>query len=271
MTFPKVSVIVTTKNEAAHIGLCLRSIQKQTYSPIETIVIDNRSDDGTKQIARKYTSHVFNAGPERSAQRNFGSTIAKGKYLAFLDADMILTPWVIAQCVAVCNGHTLGAIIPEKSIGVGFWAKCKALERTYYEHVDWIESARFFRTDIFRQLGGYDESLTGPEDFEFPQRLKKHFGSDVIGRIHSYILHDEGHLSLAKLVQKKYYYGREMRRYSKLPESAPYFSKQSNLIGRFVLFARHPGRLMRDPITAIGMIFMKTAEMCALALGGIRG
>ena len=70
---PLVSVIVTTKNEEKNIANCLKSIKNQTYKNIEIIVVDNNSDDRTKEIAGKYTDKVFNHGPERSALRNLGA------------------------------------------------------------------------------------------------------------------------------------------------------------------------------------------------------
>jgi len=59
----------------------LKSIKKQSYSPIETIIVDNSSIDKTVEIAKKYTKYVFTKGPERSSQRNYGAKKAKGKYL----------------------------------------------------------------------------------------------------------------------------------------------------------------------------------------------
>ena len=56
----KVSVIVTTKNEAKNIGRCLQSIQNQTYKAIEIIVVDNFSKDETKRIAKKFTKNSQN-------------------------------------------------------------------------------------------------------------------------------------------------------------------------------------------------------------------
>lgn len=88
-----VSVIITTKNEEEHIGNCLESIRKQDYlqEKIEIIVVDNNSTDRTKEIARTFTDKIFNYGPERSAQRNFGVRESKGKYILYLDADMVLS------------------------------------------------------------------------------------------------------------------------------------------------------------------------------------
>ena len=104
-SLPLVSIIITTKNEEKNIGRCLKSIKKQACPNIEIIVVDNNSIDKTKQITKKYTKNVFNKGPERSAQRNFGAQKAKGKYLLFLDADMTLSPQLIKKAV-----HKLGSI-----------------------------------------------------------------------------------------------------------------------------------------------------------------
>jgi len=69
-----VSVIITTRNEEKNIENCLQSIWMQTYphDKIEIIVVDNNSTDRTKEIVARYTEKVYNFGPERSAQRNFG-------------------------------------------------------------------------------------------------------------------------------------------------------------------------------------------------------
>ena len=91
-SYQRVSVIVTTKNEEDVIGTLLKSIKKQTYPSIETLIVDNHSSDNTIKIAKKYKVECFTFGPERSAQRNFGAKKSRGKYLLFLDADMELNP-----------------------------------------------------------------------------------------------------------------------------------------------------------------------------------
>jgi glycosyltransferase involved in cell wall biosynthesis len=270
-----VSIIITTKNEANHVDACLESIKAQSYKNIEILVVDNHSSDRTKDIARQFTSLVYDGGSERSAQRNIGAKKAKGEYVLFLDADMILTPTVTEECVRAIqqpttdNKQPLALVIPEKSTGIGFWAKCKALERACYEGVDWMEAARFYDKKLFNTLGGYDEQLTGPEDFEFAQRVRAKCGGNVIGRIQSYIIHDEGNLTLGNLLRKKYYYGKQMERYRTLSASRKYFDKQSNIVNRFGLFFRHPKMFLIDPIHAFGMLYMKTLEMIMLTCGSM--
>src|SRR5665811_1228312 len=95
-----VSVIITTKNEERNIENCLKSIKEQSYSNIEIIVVDNYSSDKTKEIARRYTDKVYDKGPERSAQRNYGMIDkSSGEYVMFVDADMVSSRDLIGDCV----------------------------------------------------------------------------------------------------------------------------------------------------------------------------
>ena len=54
-----VSIIITTRNEESNIRYCLLSIKAQTYRNIEIIVVDNDSDDRTKEISGKFTIRDF--------------------------------------------------------------------------------------------------------------------------------------------------------------------------------------------------------------------
>lgn len=115
-----VSVIITTRNEETNIKNCLESIKSQSYpsDKIEIIVVDNNSADKTKEIAKGYTQKVYDCGPERSAQRNCGVNQASGKYILYLDSDMILSADVISECVSVCETTNKTALyIPEKDTG----------------------------------------------------------------------------------------------------------------------------------------------------------
>src|SRR3989344_5751837 len=174
-SLPLVSVIVPTRNSAAVIGDCLSSVKNQTYPNIELIVVDNNSADATKDIAMKFTSAVFNMGPERSAQRNFGVSRASGEYVAIIDSDMRLSERVIENCVLKMknNIEIAGVIIPEESFGEGFWAKCKKLERSFYIGVPWMEGARFFPKSIFLKAGGFDENMVSGEDWDLSRRVEK--------------------------------------------------------------------------------------------------
>jgi glycosyltransferase involved in cell wall biosynthesis len=264
---PKVSVIITTRNEERNIEVCLVSVKDQTYSNIEIIVVDNNSTDNTKSIASIYTKYIFNKGPERSSQRNFGAEKSKGVFVLFLDADMKLSKNVIKDCVISINKNKVGGIIiPEESYGIGFWAQCKKLERSFYIGNDYIEAARFFKKDVFENSGGYDVALTGPEDWDFSQLVKDSYG---LARIKSYIYHNEGHLSLISTVSKKYYYSKKFFKYLKKRKNNDYSSKQFSIINRYMLFFSNPVKLFKNPLIGIGMLFMKFIEFVAGAFGYI--
>ena len=177
------SIIVTTKNESLHLPKFLESLRRQTYRDFETIVVDNASTDDTKDIAGKFGARVFNKGPERSAQRNYGVQKSRGEYVLVLDADMTLSPRVLEDCFGVVtkDPKVEALIIPEKSFGIGFWTKFKVFEREFYVGDDTIEAPRFFKKSTFKKFNGYDTGITGPEDYDLPLRMRK--AGIKIGRI----------------------------------------------------------------------------------------
>lgn len=272
MKNPTVSIIITTKNSSRTIRNCLNSIVKQDYKNIEIILVDNNSNDSTKEIARSYTSNVFNMGPERSSQRNFGAKKATGKYLFFIDSDMVLSTNVVSECVEkIENKKLIAIVVPEKSFGIGFWSECKKMERESYLNVDWIEAARFFTSNSFFESGGYDLKNTGTEDYDLPQRIEYIYGKDKIGRIHNYIFHDEGNIVLFDLLKKKFYYSKKLAIYSKKRENKNKFYKQSNILLRYYLFLKKIHLIKTKPIIFTFMIIMKTMEFMSGGLGMVYG
>jgi glycosyltransferase involved in cell wall biosynthesis len=266
MSQPLVSVIVPTRNSADFLPACLKSIQDQTYPHLELIVVDNHSTDTTPELAKQFTGLVYNQGPERTAQRNFGVAHASGEYLAMIDSDMELSPEVIADCVKASQTPPLpsGVIIPEESFGDGFWAKCKQLERSFYIGVPGIEAARFFPRRLYDQIGGYDESLVSGEDWDLHTRLAR---TGRITRIQHFIRHNEGHLKFANDLKKKYYYARHAKAYlSRNPERS-LLSASAGPLERYKLFFSRPRQLFQDPLVGAGMLFLKTSEFAVGGLG----
>ena len=90
---PDISIIVPCFNAERYLGTCLESLAAQKTPDIEMIMIDDGSTDGTGAILDSFTQaerrakvyHVPNEGV--SAARNRGISLAKGRYIAFLDAD----------------------------------------------------------------------------------------------------------------------------------------------------------------------------------------
>lgn len=266
-----VSIIITTKNEGKIIAILLDSIKKQTYTKIEVILVDNNSTDNTIEIAKKFQKikiHTF--GPERSAQRNYGAKISRGKYLFFLDADMELSSDVVKDCVEVFEkGRLSGVVIPEQSIATNFWGMVKAFERSFYgEKGDPItDAARFFSRKVFFRVGGYDENITGPEDWDLPDRIRE--AGYKIGRSNSKIYHHEQNISLINLFKKKFYYGLNAHKYLS-KHSISVFSPKTVYFLR-PLFYKNWIKLIIHPRLSIAMAYMLTVELLAGGLGYMVG
>jgi len=84
------SIIIPTYNEEKYLPKLLQSIKEQNFSDYEIIVADADSTDNTGEIAESYGCKVVTGGSP-AAGRNNGAKAARGEYLLFLDADVILT------------------------------------------------------------------------------------------------------------------------------------------------------------------------------------
>jgi arabinofuranan 3-O-arabinosyltransferase len=258
-----VSVVVPTRNSTATLEAALRSASEQTHRGIELIVVDNASTDNTRDVARRYTEAVYTHGPERSAQRNFGAEKATGAYLLMIDSDMSLEPTVVARCLEVQQATGAAAVVvPERTVGDGFWTAVRALERSCYVGDDDIEAARFFTREAYMRFGGYDETLSGPEDWDLPARMRLS-GEKVVRADGVWVLHDEGRVRLLQHLQKKFYYGKSFGGYARKHKTLA--RRQFRLIRP--AFIRHRRRLARHPVLAVSMILLKWAEVVAGAAG----
>jgi glycosyltransferase involved in cell wall biosynthesis len=261
-----VSVIVPTRNSARTLEACLDSIHSQLYSPVELIVVDNCSTDGTLEIAQRKGDIVETFGPERSAQRNRGAHLAHGNYLLFVDSDMKLAPQVIGDCLdAIRSSGAPAVIIPEISVGEGFLAQCRALERSCYIGDDSIEGARFFPRAVFETSGGFDEQLVAMEDWDLTIRVA---AGQRLPRSRSHIVHDEGRLRLATVLAKKRYYAASSLHYWR-KHGRPTLG-QASLVLR-PAFVRHWRRLARHPVLTAGFLTLKGMEAAAVAWGVLAG
>lgn len=255
MKHQNVSIVITTKNEEPNIERLLKSIKNQSYKQIEIIVVDNNSADNTKIVAKKYTPKVYNFGPERSAQRNFGASKSSGEYIIFIDADMELTPNVVQDVVRSAKKQNSRAItIPERTVGNGFIQKVRRFEREMYMGEKDYEVARCFTKGVFDEFGGYDTALTGPEDYDLPYRISSKY---KVGRSHEYILHHEENLTLHGLLKKKYYYANRGAKYATKHPKLVWV--QGNVLFRKVYF-KNWKKFVTHPLLGISFITVRILE-----------
>lgn len=257
-----VSVVIPTKNSVMFLEMTLESLASQTYPDIEILVIDGGSVDGTQEVAIKYGAKVLDFQPpvpdrkfDAPHRRNFGARQSKGNYIYYVDADMRLEDRVIAESVSLCrNGHA-AVIVPERSYGVGIWARAKRLERDCYLGDDTVEAPRFLIADIWRSIGGLDESLGGGgDDWDLHEEIKTR-GLNV-GRTQALVWHNEGELTLRQLATKRFRYGRDSIHYLRKRPRA-------GLISYFPIrkaYLKHWRDFAQDISTTLAFIIMRSTE-----------
>lgn len=98
-----------TYNRAKTLPDALESLLAQTYLDFEVIVVDDGSTDNTKSVVAEYCKkdsriiYYYQENKERSAARNQGIRLSKGKYITFLDSDDMFFPSKIEKQVAVLD------------------------------------------------------------------------------------------------------------------------------------------------------------------------
>jgi GT2 family glycosyltransferase len=261
-----VSVVVPTRDAGRTIETCLRSIRDQSWPALELIVVDNDSSDGTWAAAERHADLALRGGPERSAQRNLGIDRAAGEWVCYIDADMELPPDVIERAVtAGAAARAVGVAIPEETVGQGFWARCRTLERRCLRDERDLLWPRLIRTGYLRETGGFAPWLTGTEDAELHRRMVE--DGAPIAVADGLILHHEGRLTLAGLARKRYYYGRGLLAYRRAHPGA--LAALARSVARAAW--RHRRRLLAEPGAAAGLVVMRTVELAAYLGGAVAG
>jgi teichuronic acid biosynthesis glycosyltransferase TuaG len=184
---PLVSVIVPAYNAAMLIGEALQSIQQQSYSHWQVIVVEDGTQDGTEQIVQAfaqvvgaskvhYLRHCANQG--LSTARNTGIAAAKGEYIALLDHDDRWHPQHLAKLVDVLErtaadvGYAAAEFFEFSSHEVLGFHGPQATEWESFPHSllnrNYIPvSSVVMRRQVPTQIGGFDVTLKRVEDLDY--------------------------------------------------------------------------------------------------------
>lgn len=176
---PLVSVIVPAYNRERYLAGALDSIFMQDYRPIEVIVVDDGSTDGTARVAESYAEVCCLCQPHRgvSAARNLGIAASRGEFLAFLDSD---DRWVIAEKLSLqvdyllqhpAIGYCMGKMqnVLEAGIAMPDWITPKEL----LPHDGISPCTMLIRREAFARVGPFDTRFSHGEDTDWLFRAKE--------------------------------------------------------------------------------------------------
>lgn len=192
---PLVSIIVPCYNYGRFLSQALDSVQKQTYSNWECIIINDGSTDNTEAIAKRYVQqddryqYISQKNQGIAATRNNAIKVAKGDYIQFLDADDLLQEQKIALQVAYMQDHTAIDIVYGDALffktdepgifllGRSESKKANKSRKTSGEghemtrtiaRDNFIEiSAPLLRRTVFIKAGNFDAAYKSYEDWHF--------------------------------------------------------------------------------------------------------
>lgn len=190
MSAALVSVLIPCFNAEAFVGAALESVLAQTYAPIEIIVVDDGSTDGSAGVLNQFRTRgvtvITQANAGQCAAANRALAEAKGAYIKFFDADDLLHPEMIERQMRALAGRT-------DVVALGEWARFySAPEEAVFaplpmyrdaQPIDWVASefltgepmmqcAMFLIPHaIFDRSAGWDQRLSLINDFEFFSRV----------------------------------------------------------------------------------------------------
>ena len=176
MSNPLVSVIVAVRNGERFIASAIRSILNQDYRPVEIIVVDGHSQDGTAAIARSFehVHYVFQQNQGIADAYNLGIDATHGEIIAFLSHDDLWLPGKLSRQVNYLLEHrqiqyTIAMmqyfLEPGAAIPPGFKKELFDGPR-----VGRVMETLVARRSLFDAIGGFDSGMALAEDADWYAR-----------------------------------------------------------------------------------------------------
>lgn len=176
----RLSVVIPALNEAEYLPRLLACLARQSLQPLEVLVVDGGSSDGTPALARAWGATVL-AGGRPGHGRNVGAEVARGDWLLFLDADVRLDEHALAEGLEAVTRLGLDAasawFVPDTDapfMRLNHWLSSQYFRAA--SRVGWAHSIGAFllvRRALHERVGGFDTSIRVAEDQDYVLRLAR--------------------------------------------------------------------------------------------------
>lgn len=178
---PKVSIIVSSKNNEETIEECLQALLTQNYPQdhLEIILIDGGSKDKTIQIAKKYPIKIYQTTLNCPAAYNYAQKIALHPILGFVDSDAkVETNWLKKLVTCINEPEVGGASGSIDTWNIDNpWARSIGYElKTRYQRIGKYTKRiatmnLLLKRSVIEEVGGWAENMPSQYDTEFGHRL----------------------------------------------------------------------------------------------------
>jgi len=167
---PSIAVITPVRNGRQFLADAIQCVESQAYSPLELIIVDDGSTDGSLEVARKAGVRILETpGVGPAGARNAGIRATVSDAIAFLDVDDLWPPRTLERLVKALLAH------PEAGFAQGLIRNFRMLEdgsKRFFTHPYRFVNlgASLYRRKLFDTVGLLDESLRVSEDVDFLTR-----------------------------------------------------------------------------------------------------
>lgn len=167
MSRPLVSAVIVFRDAARYLDEAIVSVMAQSYRPLELVLVDDGSSDGSIDIAAGYADRatlVRQAPSGVGPARNAGVAAARGAAIAFCDADDLWEPGKIARQMAVLDGDPDAAVVltmVEEFLSPDVAPDVAAAAPVPGPRVGAIPSALLARRSAMERVGPFDDSRLG--------------------------------------------------------------------------------------------------------------
>lgn len=211
---PLVSVVIPTYNYGKYLPDAIESVLSQTFKNYELIIVDDGSTDNTKEVVRPYLKNTriryhYQENTGQSSAKNVGIKLARGDFIAFLDADDSWLPDKLELQMKLFQANPALGVVYSRRLFIAedgndiyheqpkkLYAGNVLYPMFMYGNHFLCSSTSVVRKECFAKVGLFDQALEASEDFDLWLRIAIHYPFDFVDK--PLIKFRAGHSSVSK-------------------------------------------------------------------------